>query len=120
MQGVTLQLRPLPTKRKTVRRMAVRRRRYRGRRRGGLFTKLIRIAVNTRKKVGQKVLQTVGRHMNKTAVTGMIKKAGKAVVDKVTDPKTLQKLAQEGADAGTKLVLGGKGNKKKLDQYVSQ
>ena len=94
--------------------MAVRRRRrYRGRRRGGLFTKLIQIDVNTGKKVGQKVLQTASRHVNKTAVTGMIKKAGKAVVAKVTDPKTLQKLAQEGASAGTKLVLGAKSKKKK-------
>ena len=31
----------------------------------------------------------------------------------MTDPKTLQKLAQEGAGAGTKLVLGGKGKKMK-------
>ena len=51
--------------------------------------------------------------MYKTAVTGLIKKAGKAVVDKVTDPKTLQKLAQQGTSAGTKLMLGGKGKKKK-------
>ena len=44
-------------------------RRYRGRRMGGIFSKIFRMAITTGKKVGEKVLKKAEQHLTKGNVT---------------------------------------------------
>ena len=80
--------------------------RYRGQRRGGVFSKVLGWVIKLGKGLGTKIAQKAGSVTKETAKK-MIKEAGKKIAKKVTDPATLRKLAQEGATAGVKYV-GGK------------